>query len=34
MLVLYSKPFPFVGAGFSITDEDIKGLFGVAALAK
>ena len=33
-LVLYSKPFPFVGAGFSITDEDIKGLFGVAALAK
>ena len=33
-LVLYNKPFPFLGAGFSITDEDIKGLFGVAALAK
>ncbi|WGL60390.1 MlaD family protein [Pigmentibacter sp. JX0631] len=33
-LVLYDKPFPFVGAGLSITDEDIKGLLGVAALAK
>lgn len=33
-LVLYDKPFPFVGAGLSITDDDIKGLLGVAALAK
>lgn len=33
-VVLYNKPFPFVGAGFSITDDDIKGLVGVAALAK
>ncbi|APJ04260.1 MlaD family protein [Silvanigrella aquatica] len=33
-LVLYNKPFPFVGAGISITDDDIKSLVGVAALAK
>lgn len=33
-VVLYEKPFPFVGAGFSISDDDIKGLFGVAAIAK
>jgi phospholipid/cholesterol/gamma-HCH transport system substrate-binding protein len=33
-LVLYNKPFPFVGAGLSITDEDLKGIIGVAALAK
>ncbi len=33
-VVLYNKPFPFVGAGISITDDDIKGLVGVAALAK
>jgi phospholipid/cholesterol/gamma-HCH transport system substrate-binding protein len=31
-LVLNPSPFPFVGAGLSITDDDIKGLFGVAAL--
>lgn len=31
-MVLNSSPFPFVGAGLSITDDDIKGLFGVAAL--
>ncbi len=31
-LVLNPSPFPFVGAGFSITDDDIKGLFGVAAI--
>lgn len=33
-MVLYHKPFPFVGAGISITDDEIKGLVGVAALAK
>lgn len=33
-VVLYNKPFPFFGAGFSITDDEIKGLVGVAALAK
>lgn len=33
-LVLYKTPFPFIGGGFAITDEEIKGLFGVAALAK
>ena len=31
-LVLNPSPFPFIGAGLSITDDDIKGLFGVAAL--
>jgi phospholipid/cholesterol/gamma-HCH transport system substrate-binding protein len=31
---LYNKPFPFVGAGISITDDEIKGLVGVAAIAK
>lgn len=33
-LVLYNNPFPFFGGGFAITDEEIKGLFGVAALSK
>jgi phospholipid/cholesterol/gamma-HCH transport system substrate-binding protein len=33
-VVLYDSPFPFVGAGLSISDDDIKGLFGVAAIAK
>ena len=31
-LVLYNTPLPFLGAGLSITDDDIKGLFGVASL--
>jgi phospholipid/cholesterol/gamma-HCH transport system substrate-binding protein len=33
-MVLYTHPFPFIGGGFAITDEEIKGLFGVAALSK
>lgn len=33
-MVINDNPFPFIGAGISISDDDIKGLFGVAALAK
>ncbi len=31
-LVLYPSPMPFAGIGLSITDDDIKGLLGVASL--
>ncbi len=30
-VVLFNKPFPFVGAGFSFSDEDINGILGLAA---
>ncbi|KAB8029926.1 MlaD family protein [Fluviispira multicolorata] len=33
-LVISDKPFPFLGAGISISDDDLKGLVGIAAIAK
>ncbi len=32
-VILNQSPFPFLGAGLSITDDDIKGLLGVGTMA-
>ncbi|WP_186646984.1 MlaD family protein [Fluviispira vulneris] len=33
-LVISEKPLPFLGAGISISDDDLKGLVGIASIAK